>query len=65
MYQYKKTLQKYLGLFIIQKKTSKHIMPISHTLLAILVPSPGQNIWHKVKKSSKIEQDIKNLSNLA
>ena len=28
--------------------------------------NPGQNIWHKVKKSSKIEQDFKNLlSNFA
>ena len=27
--------------------------------------NPGQNIWHKVKKSSKIGQDFKNLSNFA
>ena len=28
--------------------------------------NPGQNIWHKVKKSSKIGQDLKNLlSNFA
>ena len=28
--------------------------------------NPGQNIWHKVKKSSKIEQDFKDLlSNFA
>ena len=28
--------------------------------------NPGQNIWHKVKKSGKIEQNIKNsLSNFA
>ena len=24
--------------------------------------NPGQNSWHKVKKSSKIRQDLKNLS---
>ena len=24
--------------------------------------NPGKNIWHKVKKSSKIGQDFKNLS---
>ena len=37
--------------------------------LAVLTHSnynPGQNIWHKVKKSSKIGQDFKNLlSNFA
>ena len=28
--------------------------------------NPGQNVWHKVKKSSKIGQDVKNfLSNSA
>ena len=27
--------------------------------------NPGQNIWHKLKKSSKIRQDFKNLSNFA
>ena len=31
-----------------------------------VIYNPGQNIWHKLKKSSKIGQDFKNLlSNFA